>query len=148
MNELNLLIDTEPKAQKRARATGRGKFIRFYDPSSGDKAEYIRLIGEQLPDDFEVFTGPLIVHVTYYMSRPKSHLGTGKNSNKLKASAPFRHIKKPDIDNLDKLLLDSMNGFIYKDDAQIIELKSNKKYSINYDYGRTGYVHVDIQEVK
>ena len=36
--------------------------------------------------------------------------------------------KKPDIDNMIKLVLDAMNKIFYQDDAQIVELKCIKKY--------------------
>ncbi|MBR2679895.1 MAG: RusA family crossover junction endodeoxyribonuclease, partial [Exiguobacterium sp.] len=36
--------------------------------------------------------------------------------------------KKPDTDNIAKLVLDSLNGLAYDDDAQIIELSVTKVY--------------------
>ena len=40
-----------------------------------------------------------------------------------------RPTKKPDLDNIIKAIADSLNGIAYKDDAQIVELKSKKFYS-------------------
>ena len=40
-------------------------------------------------------------------------------------------IVKPDIDNVAKAILDALNGVIYKDYNQIIELYINKQYSDN-----------------
>ena len=37
--------------------------------------------------------------------------------------------KKPDIDNIVKSILDSMNKFAFKDDNQITKLEVEKKYS-------------------
>ena len=37
--------------------------------------------------------------------------------------------KKPDIDNIVKIILDSMNKFAFKDDIQITKLDVEKKYS-------------------
>lgn len=48
--------------------------------------------------------------------------------------------KKPDIDNITKIILDALNKFAYKDDAQITEIKVIKKYS------RTPKVIVQIEE--
>lgn len=36
--------------------------------------------------------------------------------------------KKPDIDNIAKLVLDAMNKFAFKDDTQITKLEVEKKY--------------------
>ena len=38
---------------------------------------------------------------------------------------------KPDLDNLIKFYLDVANGILYKDDKQIVCLKSMKMYSLN-----------------
>ena len=38
-------------------------------------------------------------------------------------------IKKPDADNIEKLVLDALNGIAYKDDSQVYSLESEKTYS-------------------
>ena len=38
-------------------------------------------------------------------------------------------IVKPDIDNVAKAILDALNGVVYKDDNQIVELHIKKLYS-------------------
>lgn len=38
-------------------------------------------------------------------------------------------IKKPDVDNVAKIILDSISGIVYKDDKQIVKLTVSKKYS-------------------
>ena len=48
--------------------------------------------------------------------------------------------KKPDIDNIVKSILDSMNKFAFKDDNQITKLEVEKKYSIE------DKVYVKIEE--
>ena len=49
---------------------------------------------------------------------------------------------KPDIDNIEKSILDSLNGLAYEDDSQIISLYGEKRYS---DIPR---VELKIKEVK
>lgn len=39
-------------------------------------------------------------------------------------------IKKPDIDNIAKIVLDALNGVAYYDDAQVIQLAIHKEYGI------------------
>jgi Holliday junction resolvase RusA-like endonuclease len=41
------------------------------------------------------------------------------------------HVQKPDLDNLEKFILDCANGILYIDDAQIVRLSSSKHYSTN-----------------
>ena len=49
-------------------------------------------------------------------------------------------IKKPDIDNIVKIILDAMNEIAFKDDTQITKLNVEKKYS------ETESVFVKIEE--
>jgi Holliday junction resolvase RusA-like endonuclease len=65
----------------------------------------------------------------FIFERPKSHFGTGKNSNKLKSSAPAHHIQPPDCDNLKKIVADCLNGLVYKDDSQIVTAVISKKWA-------------------
>lgn len=37
--------------------------------------------------------------------------------------------KKPDIDNIVKIILDAMNKFAFKDDTQVTKLEVEKRYS-------------------
>ncbi len=82
--------------------------------------------GQQIKDAVE---GPVKVQMLFAMPRPKAHFGTGKNVSKLKASAPLLHIKKPDIDNLQKFAFDCLNGMAWRDDSQVCELEARKEYS-------------------
>lgn len=45
----------------------------------------------------------------------------------------IRPLKRPDVDNCSKAILDSLNGVVYTDDKQIVEL-SVKKYYANIDF--------------
>jgi Holliday junction resolvase RusA-like endonuclease len=45
------------------------------------------------------------------------------------------HTSKPDIDNLIKGLFDSFNKIVWKDDNQVYEVHSIKKYSFNPGIG-------------
>ena len=74
---------------------------------------------------------PVSITCSFYMRRPKSHYGTGKNSEILKQNAPYYCTKKKDIDNLDKHVFDCLNGLCFKDDKQIVESHSKKIYSEN-----------------
>ncbi|HDG6220165.1 TPA: RusA family crossover junction endodeoxyribonuclease, partial [Staphylococcus aureus] len=39
-------------------------------------------------------------------------------------------VTKPDIDNLIKTVLDACNGHVWKDDNQITEITSSKRYGL------------------
>jgi len=78
-----------------------------------DKA--VEAMGER-----QVFRGPVILHAKFMFARPKSHFGTGRNANKLKASAPRWRPTRPDLSKLMRSLEDALSGVVYADDDQII----------------------------
>ncbi len=61
--------------------------------------------------------GPVSLSVAFYMPKPKS--------------LPKRVTcctKKPDVDKLCRLILDSLTGVIWQDDSQVVELRARKVY--------------------
>tara|TARA_Y100001938_G_scaffold150447_1_gene241404 strand:+ start:746 stop:994 length:249 start_codon:yes stop_codon:yes gene_type:complete len=64
------------------------------------------------------------------MPRPKSHYRQGKFKGMLKDKIPQTYTKTPDIDNLIKMVLDSLQGDdgFFIDDKQVVELNSIKRY--------------------
>lgn len=121
-----LIIRGVPKAQKRAKFTNRGGFIRGYDPSVKDKSDIIAQIKMNAPE--RPYEEPLNIIMYFEMPRPNSHYGTGKKAGVLKASAPEFCDKKPDIDNLMKIVLDSMNRLYFRDDSIIVAVNAIKYY--------------------
>jgi Holliday junction resolvase RusA-like endonuclease len=75
-------------------------------------------------------TGVVELEVYFFMPRPKSHLGTGKNSNLLRPSAPKHHLSKPDVTKLLRGTEDALSGVIWKDDDQIISQSCGKIYTL------------------
>ena len=122
-----------PQAQKRHRHFAMHKGVtpitRTYDPSSADKKDFLSLIRKHAPET--PINGPVCMEVQAFFDRPKSHFGTGKNSNRLKDNAPDWHTSKPDGDNVFKFVSDSMKGIYYRDDCQIVSGTIEKHYSIS-----------------
>lgn len=123
-----LIIYGEPKAQKRHRQVNRGKFVSQYDPSAGDKADFLSVIQNKAPQ--QPFDFPIRVVIGFYFSRPKSHYGTGKNINILKLNIPTYHTSKPDTDNCFKFVTDAMNKVFWRDDSLICCVEIEKKYDV------------------
>ena len=108
------------KGQPRARATRAGGFVRMYTPDTADAmkaglvAEAIRqMAASGWRRDYD---GPVAVTITAIMARPKAHFLRGK----LRENAPKRHAQKPDIDNIEKAVLDALTkARVWRDDAQV-----------------------------
>ena len=63
------------------------------------------------------------------------------SQKKLKELIGKPYMKKPDIDNIAKAILDSLNGLVYKDDNQVTELIIRK------EYGLENKVLVELEEL-
>lgn len=68
-------------------------------------------MGKKKPTD-----KPIRVSLSFYIKRPK----TNKTS---------QHTQTPDVDNLAKAILDAINGIVFVDDKQIIELNIGKYWA-------------------
>lgn len=68
----------------------------------------------------------LLIDLTFRMPIPKSTSTPLRNQM---LNGMINHMKKPDIDNLTKFILDCMNDLVFADDSQICILYSRKVYS-------------------
>ena len=76
----------------------------------------------------KIHLGPIQVTMIFWLPRPKGHYGTGKNAGKLKGSAPGRPITKPDVDKVQRAILDVGTGLWFKDDSQVVDARVMKQY--------------------
>ena len=112
-------IPGQPVAQARPRFAMRGGFSRVYDDPKS--REYKQFVALSVRSQGAVLTeGPVRVSMTFYMKRPKS---LPKKVN--------LHVKKPDIDNLTKAILDGCNGELWNDDSQVCSLLASKVYTVD-----------------
>jgi crossover junction endodeoxyribonuclease RusA len=73
--------------------------------------------------------GPVAVRLRFWLTRPASHYGTGRNKAVVKASAPRRPAGRPDVDKLARAVLDGLTmGGAFADDSQVVELQASKWY--------------------
>lgn len=70
--------------------------------------------------------GPLKMKVTAYFPIPKSVSKTKATSME---QGHIRPTKKPDADNIIKIVADALNGLAYRDDSQIVSCSLEKYYS-------------------
>ena len=137
---IEFIIKGKPKALKRHRSTRTG---RMYDPSAKDKKKIWLQIAKFKPKT--PLAGDIMLKLIFTMPRPKSHFRTGKFKHILKDGYEhiINHTFKPDIDNLVKLICDTIQGQdrMIVDDSQICMLQAEKIY------GETPMTEVIIEEV-
>lgn len=97
--------------------------------------EYMNQCGNaKFPDD-----AMLDMRIKAYYSIPKSK---SKKMKALMLEGIIRPTKKPDMDNVVKIIADSLNNIAYRDDTQIVDCQCRKFYS------DTPRVEVRILEIK
>lgn len=129
------VIPGKPVPWRRAGAQGKR---RFTYPAQAAQMQAIRLLsggGDPIPKGT-----PVVVRMAFYYNRPKNQR---RANGELKDSAPAYHMVKPDIDNLEKLVLDSLSGVVYEDDAQVVQVFAQKGYT---DGDERTTINIDILE--
>jgi len=125
-----------PKGQPRPRAFARnmggGKFVaRMFDAGTAEawKADIASVAAQHKPAT--PLTGAVSLRIRFFIQRPKGHYVASKPERGLRATAPVRHISKPDADNLAKAVMDCLTqcGWFWIDDAQVAVLGVSKNYA-------------------
>lgn len=79
---------------------------------------------------WETATGPVGLRLTFYLRRPRSHYGTGRNADQVKPSAPEYPATKPDLDKLQRSTLDALTtAGVLADDARVVLIDAAKVYA-------------------
>lgn len=123
---MKFVVLGKPKSKGRPRFSRRGKYIKTYTPSS--TTEYEKLVKlsaiEQCKDQLDKeYTGLVKMSIKAYFKPNKSI--SKKQYNLLIGQA---HLKRPDLDNLIKIICDGLNGIAYKDDNQVAIISAEKVY--------------------
>ena len=119
-------IPGEPQGKGRPRFSTRGGFVKTYTPEKTASYEnFVKVCYLNEFHDFKI-TGEIDAKIIAYFPIPKNF---SKKKRQLASYGEIRPAKKPDCDNIAKIILDSLNGIAYEDDKQIIDLKVSKFYS-------------------
>jgi Holliday junction resolvase RusA-like endonuclease len=72
--------------------------------------------------------GCLMIDVTFYLTRPQGHYGSGLNASMIKESAPPFPNVMPDTTKLLRSTEDALTGILWVDDARITDQQARKRY--------------------
>jgi Holliday junction resolvase RusA-like endonuclease len=132
-------IRGEPQALRRPGPRRRlsGQMLQgrpFFNQSKGKQAEFreaVHNLLRQSAPNAMLFPGdvPIAVSITFRLRRPNSHfVGCNRERKLLKDSAPTGYaFGRVDLDNLVKFVLDCLNGLLYNDDRQVVDIKRTTK---------------------
>jgi Holliday junction resolvase len=164
---MKLIISGRPRAQQRPRVAlfrrkGRREKQLIYSPSQKLQNELRDILRSIIHPRVEGIGGarkgnkkhslclfeelsPLKAEIKFFIPRPKSHFK--KNcvrsiSNLVPHATSKKHVSKPDVDNMVKLVLDAMQGVVYRNDSHIDTVIATKAYD---NVGPcTGRISIDV----
>lgn len=128
MKKVSFTIPGEPKGKGRPRMARMGNFTKAYTPKDTVvyenlvRLEYQNEVGDWMfPDD-----AILDMRIVAYYGIPKS---ASKKRREQMLTGMIRPSKKPDMDNVVKIIADALNKLAYHDDTQIVDCQVRKFYS-------------------
>ena len=116
----------------------RYKLHKYQEQEKINDEAYVKwTITGQLPFGFKLFTGPIFVTKLHHIFYPPKNLVKRVEDGELIYKAT-----RPDLsDNLNKLIFDSMQMIVFKDDSQIVSMNDIKKY-----YGLAPQINIELEE--
>ena len=137
---ITFTVPGSPQGKMRPRVVKRGNFVQTYTPDKTVSYENLVKLMYSQEAKGRVFDREksLRVLIVALYDIPQS---TSKKRAELMRIGEIRPTKKPDLDNIAKIICDALNGVAYHDDAQVVDLKVVKYYS------DTPCVTVTIEEV-
>ena len=119
----NLVVPGEPKAKARPFVTNHHTFT----PKPTMMYEnYIKTLWLSAHGSSNDYTGSISLKVIACMTIPSS---ASKKKKVLMTEGTIKPTKRPDLDNIIKIVKDALNGIAWKDDSQVVELHGYKQYS-------------------
>ena len=136
---MEFVVEGEPQGKARPRFSRKSGTV--YTPAKTAKYE------KEIRQAFLDARGKMISAGSYVAVTVDAYFEIPKSYTKRKRLACERNInrpdKKPDIDNVVKVVLDALNGVAYVDDKQVIGVICRKWYSRS-----SGFLKVQILEDK
>ena len=119
-------VDANPVGKQRARYARRGNFVQTYTPDKTRNYEtLIKAAAIEAMGASEPLETPINLYLYIRAPIPKS---LSKKRLEACLNGLEKPIKKPDASNVLKSVEDAMNGVVYKDDSQIINIHVTKVY--------------------
>jgi len=120
-------VDANPVGKQRARYAKRGNFVQAYTPEKTRNYEtLIKEAGIGAMGSSEPLETPVTLYLYILMPIPKSY---SKKRMEACLNGSEQPIRKPDASNILKSVEDGLNGVVYKDDSQIVNIHVTKVYA-------------------
>lgn len=123
---ISLVIPGPPVAKGRPRISTRGGFARAYTPAKTVAYEgLVAMAGHEAMAGRAPIEGALRLGMVATFQVPASW---SKKKTAAALEGAVRPAGRPDADNILKAIGDGLNGVVWRDDAQIVEVSLSKRY--------------------
>ena len=120
-------VPGEPRGKGRPRIARAGRFARLYPDEKTESYEaLVRLAFKQAAPGFVPLDGPVALSLIAFCGIPKS---ASKRKTAAMLAGELRPTRKPDLSNVVKVVEDGMNSVVFRDDALIVSIMAEKRYS-------------------
>ena len=120
-------VPGQPRGKGRPRFARRGNFVKTYtDAKTVGYEDQVRIYARQAMGNSEPLKTALEAFIYVRLPVPQSY---SKKRTEACLSGLERPCKKPDLDNIVKSYMDGMNGIVYVDDSQVVEIHTTKVYA-------------------
>lgn len=139
VTSVEFLVEGKPQGKGRPRFSMKTK--RVYTPVTTRRYE------KQIREAYSKAGGKLFPEQCYIKVTVNAYFKIPKSYTKGKRLACAHNInrpdKKPDTDNILKVVMDALNKVAYSDDSKVVEVRCNKWY-----YTSASFLKIRIQEIK
>ncbi|KUZ78284.1 RusA family crossover junction endodeoxyribonuclease [Burkholderia ubonensis] len=124
---IEFVVPGKPVAKGRPRFSRQGGHVRTHTPEKTERYEnLVKMAARAAMRDAQPYEGPVRLIVNIGLPIPTSWSQKRQNAA---AAGEIGATKKPDADNVVKALKDGMNGVVYADDGQVVDLWISKRYA-------------------
>lgn len=137
--KVEFTIAGEPVAQGRPRFSNSGGFVKTYDPAKSREAkQHVRYAAKEAMSEESPLAGAIHMRAEFGIMMPKT-----MERKRTPREREWR-TKKPDLDNLLKLVKDACSGVVYLDDNAIVQVTARK---IQCAQGEAPFTRVCFEEL-
>jgi Holliday junction resolvase RusA-like endonuclease len=126
--EINFVVPGQPVGKGRPKFARRGNFMTAYTPEKTASYEnLVKVKAQEAMQERALVEGAVSVEIKLHVMIPESW------SKKKQQAAISHHVlptSKPDADNVIKGIFDALNGIVWRDDKQVVDLTVVKRYAL------------------
>jgi Holliday junction resolvase RusA-like endonuclease len=119
LSRVEISVPGKPRGWQRS---GTADGHHYVKKETAAEQAYIRQLAARAMAGEPPMTGPIAFTFEAVFEKPTSW------SPRLQSMPNLPHVSKPDLDNIEKLLLDALNGVAWADDAQVCQVVKRKRY--------------------